>query len=139
MITDSAPNEQYGEEIAPQRSCVRLLARSLIRTKPVRYRFQHLSSECAERRALDLALALSGVARSPFTRCAIPALRPGPSTLDPYTLHVIAGHTDMNTTKRYVHPGDADVLQAMERARKCPGRDLNAGPIVGHLELIDYG
>lgn len=35
-----------------------------------------------------------------------------------YTLHVIAGHTDMNTTKRYVHPSDADVREAMERARR---------------------
>ena len=37
--------------------------------------------------------------------------------IDAYTLHVIAGHTDMNTTKRYVHPSDADVLAAMEKAR----------------------
>lgn len=37
--------------------------------------------------------------------------------IDAYTLHVIAGHTDMNTTKRYVHPSDADVREAMERAR----------------------
>jgi integrase len=35
--------------------------------------------------------------------------------MDPFTLHVIAGHADMNTTKRYVHPSDADVLEAMER------------------------
>ena len=39
--------------------------------------------------------------------------------IDAYTLHVIAGHTDMNTTKRYVHPSDSDVLAAMERARKA--------------------
>jgi hypothetical protein len=38
--------------------------------------------------------------------------------IDAYMLHVIAGHTDMNTTKRYVHPGDADVREAMERARR---------------------
>jgi integrase len=37
--------------------------------------------------------------------------------VDAYTLHVIAGHSDMNTTKRYVHPSDADVRDAMERAR----------------------
>ena len=37
--------------------------------------------------------------------------------VDAYTLHVIAGHTDMDTTKRYVHPSDADVRAAMERAR----------------------
>jgi integrase len=37
--------------------------------------------------------------------------------IDAYTLHIIAGHTDMNTTKRYVHPSDADVSAAMEKAR----------------------
>jgi integrase len=36
---------------------------------------------------------------------------------DPFTLHVLAGHTDTNTTKRYVHPSDADILEAMERVR----------------------
>ncbi len=35
--------------------------------------------------------------------------------MDPFTLHVLAGHTDMNTTKRYVHPSEADILEAMER------------------------
>ena len=36
--------------------------------------------------------------------------------IDAYPLHVIAGHTDMNTTKRYIHPSDADVvLAAMKR------------------------
>ncbi len=35
--------------------------------------------------------------------------------MDPFTLHVLAGHADMSTTKRYVHPSDADVLEAMMR------------------------
>jgi hypothetical protein len=38
--------------------------------------------------------------------------------MDPFTLHVLAGHTDMNTTKRYVHPSDEDVLEAMEKGRR---------------------
>lgn len=37
--------------------------------------------------------------------------------VDPYMLHIIAGHTDMNTTRRYVHPSDADLREAIERAR----------------------
>ena len=37
--------------------------------------------------------------------------------VDAYTLHVLAGHTDMNTTMRSVHPNDADMLEAMEKAR----------------------
>lgn len=35
--------------------------------------------------------------------------------MDPFTLHVLAGHTDMNTTKRYVHPSDEDIREAMSR------------------------
>lgn len=37
--------------------------------------------------------------------------------MDPFILHVLARHTDMNTTKRYVHPSDADILEAMEKVR----------------------
>ena len=37
--------------------------------------------------------------------------------MDPFILHVLAGHADMNTTKRYVHPSDADILEAMEKVR----------------------
>ena len=37
--------------------------------------------------------------------------------MDPFILHKLAGHADMNTTKRYVHPSDADVLEAMEKVR----------------------
>ena len=37
--------------------------------------------------------------------------------LDPFTLHIVAGHTDMNTTKRYVHPSDADIREAMEKVQ----------------------
>jgi integrase len=52
--------------------------------------------------------------------------------IDAYTLHVIAGHTDMNTTKRYVHPSDADVRAAMERARRgaIPGQPDASAPAV---------
>jgi len=37
--------------------------------------------------------------------------------MDPFTLHVLAGHTDMKTMKRYVHPSDTDILDAMGRVR----------------------
>jgi hypothetical protein len=46
--------------------------------------------------------------------------------MDPFTLHVLAGHTDMNTTKRYVHPSEADIREAMDkvatRSRETLGR-----------------
>src|SRR5579875_2211689 len=28
--------------------------------------------------------------------------------MDSFTFHILAGHTDMNTTKRYVHPSDGE-------------------------------
>ena len=37
--------------------------------------------------------------------------------MDPFTLHVLAGHADMNTTKRYVHPSDDDIREALEKVR----------------------
>jgi hypothetical protein len=37
--------------------------------------------------------------------------------VDPFILHVLAGHADMNTAQRYVHPSDADILEAMEKVR----------------------
>ena len=52
--------------------------------------------------------------------------------MDPFTLHVLAGHTDMNTTKRDVHPSDDDILEAMERVR--------GGHKYGHtLEIANPG
>ncbi len=50
--------------------------------------------------------------------------------MDPFTLHVLAGHTDMNTTKRYVHPSDADILEAMEKVRRA--EKVRGGHKTGH-------
>jgi len=35
--------------------------------------------------------------------------------MDPFTLHVLAGHTDMNTTKRYIHPNESHIREAMAK------------------------
>jgi hypothetical protein len=35
--------------------------------------------------------------------------------MDPFTLHVLAGHTDMNTTKRYIHPNETHICEAMAK------------------------
>jgi len=40
--------------------------------------------------------------------------------MDPWTLAYLAGHRDMNITKRYVHPQEQTIRQAMERARSAP-------------------
>lgn len=37
--------------------------------------------------------------------------------MDPWTLAYLAGHRDMNITKRYVHPQEQTILDAMEKAR----------------------
>jgi hypothetical protein len=37
--------------------------------------------------------------------------------MDPFVLHVLAGHTDMNTTKRYIHPDETHILEAMSKVR----------------------
>ena len=46
--------------------------------------------------------------------------------LEPIHAHILPGHTDMNTTKRYVHPSAADILEAMEKVR--------GGHMTGHSQ-----
>jgi integrase len=41
--------------------------------------------------------------------------------MDPWTLAYLAGHRDMNITKRYVHPQEKAILEAMEKARVAKG------------------
>jgi integrase len=38
--------------------------------------------------------------------------------MDPFTFHRVAGHADMKTTMRYVHPSDADMDEAITKARE---------------------
>ena len=47
--------------------------------------------------------------------------------MDPWTLAYLAGHRDMNITKRYVHPQQQTILEAMEKARVA-----NSGHNSGH-------
>lgn len=51
--------------------------------------------------------------------------------MDPFTFHRVAGHTDMKTTMRYVHPSDADMDEAIVKARDAQGRHS-----FGHSEEI---
>jgi integrase len=41
--------------------------------------------------------------------------------MDPWTLAYLAGHQDMNITKRYIHPQQQTVLEAMEKSRSAKG------------------
>jgi integrase len=42
--------------------------------------------------------------------------------MDPFTFHRVAGHADMKTTMRYVHPSDADMDEAIIKAREVERR-----------------
>jgi integrase len=60
--------------------------------------------------------------------------------MDPWTLAYLAGHRDMNITKRYVHPQEQTIRAAMDRAQAAEGghtsghtdknADLNNVPVV---------
>ncbi len=41
--------------------------------------------------------------------------------MDPWTLAYLAGHRDMNITKRYIHPQTQTIREAMERAGVARG------------------
>ena len=41
--------------------------------------------------------------------------------MDVYTLAYLAGHSDFSMTRRYVHPQEDTIREAMERARKGRG------------------
>jgi len=47
--------------------------------------------------------------------------------MDPWTLAYLAGHRDMNITKRYVHPQEQTIRAAMDRAQAA-----NGGHTFGH-------
>jgi integrase len=59
--------------------------------------------------------------------------------MDPWTLAYLAGHRDMNITKRYVHPQEQTIRTAMERVQEekgghtsghtAPKEDLEAGSV----------
>lgn len=59
--------------------------------------------------------------------------------MDPWTLAYLAGHRDMNITKRYVHPQEQTIRAAMDRAHEekaghtfrhtAYGTDLDRMPI----------
>lgn len=58
--------------------------------------------------------------------------------MDPWTLAYLAGHRDMNITKRYVHPQEQTVRDAMERASVGRGghtsRHTTEKPILANIE-----
>ena len=52
--------------------------------------------------------------------------------MDPWTLAYLAGHRNMNITKRYIHPQEQTVRAAMDRAQVA-----NGGHTSGHTANDD--
>ena len=61
------------------------------------------------------ALKLCDVEPFAFSRFVTPASPDGRNTW--IRSYVLAGHTDMNTAKRYVHPDETQILEAMSKVR----------------------
>jgi integrase len=67
------------------------------------------------------ALAASGVAPFELYVLRHTCLTRWAKWMDPFTFHRVAGHADMKTTMRYVHPSDADMDEAITKARALQG------------------
>ena len=53
--------------------------------------------------------------------------------MDPWKLHKYAGHADMKTTQRYIHPQDESMQDAMARDRAAREvRRAQGGHTSGH-------
>ena len=63
------------------------------------------------------ACRLAKVTESPLYTFRHTCLTRWAAYMDPYTLGCLAGHSDFSTTRRYVHPQEHTVRDAMERAR----------------------
>jgi integrase len=75
------------------------------------------------------ALKASGVAHFELYVLRHTCLTRWAKWMDPFTFHRVAGHSDMKTTMRYVHPSDADMDQAIAKAREALG-----GHTSGHTD-----
>ncbi len=65
--------------------------------------------------------------------------RLGTSGVDPWTFMRIAGHSNTDMGKRYVHPSGEDMLKALERARRnsSPGESSDASEMMTKPPLSD--
>jgi len=73
------------------------------------------------------ALTASGVAPFELYVLRHTCLTRWAKWMDPFTFHRVAGHADMKTTMRYVHPSDSDMDEAVTKAR-----DAEHGHSFGH-------
>lgn len=74
------------------------------------------------RRSHAAACKLGGLAHFPLYTMRHTCLTRWSAHMDPYTLAYLAGHGDFGTTKRYVHPLEATVREAMVRVQQTGHR-----------------
>jgi integrase len=80
------------------------------------------------------AMALSGVLPFELYTLRHTCLTNWGEYMDPFRLKKYAGHRDLKTTRRYVHPRDESTEEAMARARAA--REVRAATRVGILPGI---
>lgn len=72
------------------------------------------------------ACAAAKVERFPLFTLRHTTLTRWASNMDPWTLSYLAGHRDMATTRRYVHPQEETIREALEKTR--------SGHKIGHSQ-----
>lgn len=77
------------------------------------------------------AAKVSGVARFELYVLRHTCLTHWAKWMDPFTFHRVAGHADMKTTMRYVHPSDADMDEGIVKAREA-----QSGHTSGHTQQM---
>lgn len=111
--------------------------------EPSSLKKQHLKAIAEATRILREDTARGNVQLAPFDLYTLRhtwLIRWAPH-MDPWTLAYLAGHRDMNITKRYVHPQEQTIRVAMEKAHQengghtfghtVPTSDLKGMPVSG--------
>jgi integrase len=93
---------------------------------PARTKSGHIEASTLRKQHAK-ALKASGVTRFELYVLRHTCLTRWAKWMDPFTFHRVAGHADMKTTMRYVHPSDADMDEATVKAR-----DAHHGHTSGH-------
>ena len=99
----------------------RAAARSEVWVFPAPTRSGHIEKSTLRKQHAN-ACRLAKLAPFPIYTFRHTCLTRWAAFMDPYTLAYLAGHSDFSTTRRYVHPQEHTVREAMERAREAQGR-----------------
>ena len=81
----------------------------------------HIDSSSMKKQHAKACAAAGVVPFVPYTCCHTRLTR-WAEVMDPYTLAHLAGHADFSTTKRYVHPREETIREALKRAEEVQAR-----------------